>query len=106
MITLRADQMAAMRKPITQAFEVEMAKHLRDFSPEHSAGIGEENLALVIHTGLDRAFACGFTTRGPARFYLELMFLFGGSFETDPQMPPLIKGLLHSGSTADQMIRA
>ncbi len=68
-------------------FEEEMATHIQDFAPKHAELMGARGVRAIVHQGTDRAFEHGFTMRGPARLYLDLMFLFGSSFDTDPQLP-------------------
>ena len=50
-----------------------------------------------------RAHNYGFTYRGPIRLYIELMFLCGSSFDTDPQYPEIGQTLTAS---SDQMQRS
>jgi hypothetical protein len=50
-----------------------------------------------------RAEGFGFTNRGPVRLFIEMMFLRGSAFDTDPQYPAVGAVLRASG---DQMQRA
>jgi hypothetical protein len=84
-------------------FEDEMVEHLAEFSPELFNVIKENQLRIVVRFGIEQADVYGFTFRGPIRLYLELMLLFGGHFDTDPQYPwasEILKG------EAPQMERA
>ena len=47
----------------------------------------------------------GFNWRGPVRFYLELMFMLGSYFDTDPQLPTWASNVL-GDQDADQLRRA
>jgi hypothetical protein len=40
-----------------------------------------------VRRGVARAVELGFTKRGPIRLFLELEWLFGTGFDTDPQIP-------------------
>jgi hypothetical protein len=106
MLIIRREQMNAFRTEGMLAFQREMVRHLFKFSPMHCEGIGESAVAEAVRVGIDRAAACGFTTRGPVRFYLELMFTFGTYFDNDPQLPPWAAKLLHEPSTDNQLQRA
>lgn len=64
-----------------------MVSHCQEFSPIRCKVLGEEQLRVVIRMGLNRAMRHGFGNRGPCRLYLEMQFLFGGAFDTDPQYP-------------------
>lgn len=88
------------------SFEDEMVAHLREFAPEHCAVIGEHNVRVTIRRGIERCARYGFTYRGPIRFYIELMFMFGSDFDTDPQFPQWGRQLLADGDEHDQMYRA
>jgi hypothetical protein len=79
--------MEAFRQSILVAFENEMVVHGKDFSPRLGEVIGEEQLRVAIRQAMERATGHGFTSRGPVRLFIELMFLFGSAFDTDPQYP-------------------
>jgi hypothetical protein len=84
-------------------FEDEMVEHLAEFSPELFNVIKEEQMRIVVRYGIKQADQYGFNFRGPIRLYLELMLLFGGHFDTDPQYPWAIEILKED---APQMERA
>ncbi len=86
-----------------RSFEDEMAAHARKFSPRLCEILGDAHLHAALHQAMERAGDYGFTNRGPMRLYIELMFLFGSRFDTDPQYPKLGKIL---NDPDDQMRRA
>lgn len=106
MLIIRHAQLAAFGRAASQSFEDDIVGRLQRFAPHHAAGIGEDAVRLVVRDGITRAASYGFTQRGPVRFYLQLMFMFGSDFDTDPQWPRWTHDLLRSGSIADQMGRA
>jgi hypothetical protein len=59
----------------------------------------------MIHEGKQRAASYGMTHRGPVKFYIELLFLLGIDFDTDPQYPWAARILRDSDAT-DQTSRA
>jgi hypothetical protein len=87
MLVIRNEQMEVFRQAALVAFENEMVAHSQDFSPKLSKVIGEEQLRLAVCNAITRAGGYGFTNRGPIRLYIELMFLFGSAFDSDPQYP-------------------
>jgi hypothetical protein len=101
---IRDEQMRAFEVRNRPQFEEELVAHLKEFAPKHSAVIGEAQLRSVVSSGIDRAAQCDFTKRGPVRFFLEMMFMFGSGFDTDPQIP-WAPGLL-VGNPSDQISRA
>jgi hypothetical protein len=105
MLEIRSEQMAAFEQAALRAFEDEMVEHLGKFSPQHCEVMGEPRVRSVIQLGMARAKTYGFTNRGPLRFYLEMMFMFGSDFDTDPLLPWVAK-ILTDTATPDQMQRA
>ncbi len=105
MLVIRADQMKVFEQAALQGFENDMAAHLGKFSPPLCQAIGDEQLHKTIRFGIGRAESHGFTFRGPVRFYLELMFLLGSHFDTDPQYPWAAE-ILQDQDSLPQMERA
>jgi hypothetical protein len=97
--------MGVFRKQARLAFEREMLAHLREFSPPLFRAVGEGPMLRAIQLGIDAAATYGLTFRGPVRLYLELMLLFGSSFDTDPQYP-WAAAILADGKRETQMDRA
>jgi hypothetical protein len=105
MLTIRQEQTEAFRQHHLQKFEDEMVAHLAKFAPKHWQILGVPTGRRVIQLGIEQAKQYGFTNRGPVRFYLELMFMFGSYFDTDPQYP-WARAVLKNPETIDQMVRA
>lgn len=105
MLTIRANQMNIFKKAALLSFEDEMVKHLAKFSPPLYKTVGEEQMRKVIQLGINQAAQYGLTHRGPVRFYLELMLLFGSYFDTDPQYPWAAE-ILTNEDLGSQMQRA
>lgn len=104
MLRIRKEQMKVFEGAALQTFEDEMMAHGRQFSPKMCEIIGDEYLRLAVHDGIERSFSYGFTNRGPARFFIEMMFILGGHFDTDPQYP--WAGEILRDSQIDQMKRS
>jgi len=105
MWTIRQEQTEAFRQHHLQKFEDQMVVHLQKFAPRHWQVIGEPTGREVIRLGIEQAKKYGFTNRGPVRFYLELMFMFGSYFDADPQYP-WVRAVLCDPEPVDQMVRA
>jgi len=86
-----------------QRFEDEMVAHSKEFSPRLCEVIGDDQLRVALRQAMKCADSYGFTYRGPIRLYVELMFLYGSGFDTDPQYPAIGEALNAPG---DQMLRA
>jgi hypothetical protein len=87
MVKIRPEQMQAFDKAAQASFEDDMVKHLKDFSPKHTAILGEPAVRKIVRSGIDQAHKYNFTNRGPVRLHLELIFMVGSDYPTDPQYP-------------------
>lgn len=102
---IRDEQLTALDEVRMPDFAFEMARHLADFTPLHAALLGEEGLREIAEAGVERARAYGFTRRGPVRFYIELLFMLGWGFDSDPQLP-WARETLTEAEIPDQVARA
>jgi hypothetical protein len=102
-VIIRLEQMRVFEQAARRQFEEEMIAHSKDFTPHLCEIIGEEQLRLAIHSSIKRAESYGFSNRGPVRLFIEMMFLCGSAFDTDPQYATVGNVLRAS---ADQMQRA
>jgi len=105
MLNIRPGQMEAFEQAALRRFENDMVAHLRKFAPRHCEILDEEALRKIIRLGIERARKHGFTNVGPVRFFLEMMFLFGSDFDTDPQLPWAAE-VLTDKAIKDQALRA
>jgi hypothetical protein len=105
MWTIRQDQSEAFRRHHLLKFENEMVEHLQKFSPILSKAAGESAVRQAIQLGVGNAARYGFTNRGPIRFYIELMFLFGSFFDTDRQCE-WAATVLNEREPMDQSVKA
>ena len=100
---IHAHQVKAFEQAAWRRFEMEMLEHSKSFSPHLTAILGDEQLLVALRAAMARAWGYGFTNRGPIRLYIELMFLCGSAFDTDPQYALLGQALR---DPSDQMWRA
>jgi len=105
MLTISNKQLTTFRARNGGSFEQQLIAHLREFAPHQAKALGDEGLRKVIRYGMERAESHGFTMRGPSRFYLETMFMFGSEFDSDPQYPWAFAALSAHGS-GDEVERA
>lgn len=87
------------------SFESELAGHIKDLSPRHARVAGDEAIGQTVRAGIERAKEYGLTKRGPVRFFVETMVMFGSEFDTDPLLP-WASGVLTNPSIKDEMERA
>lgn len=103
MLRIRPEQMKVFEQDMLKRFKEEMVEHSKEFSPELCNIIGEEQLRVALKQAMKRANEYGFSNRGPIRLYIDMMFLFGSDFDTDPQYLKLTEILKRD---EDQMQRA
>ena len=103
MLVIRNEQVKSFERAALHQFEDEMMAHSKEFSPRLCKVLGDEQLRVAVRSAVERAMAYGFTNRGPIRLFIELIFLRGSAFDTDPQYPGLGNALR---ATDDQMRRA
>lgn len=73
---------AAMRR-----FEDSMIEHVRTYFPNHYQIAGEDGTRDVVRYAVERAARHGHDTERSVCFYLNVMLILGGNFDTDPQLP-------------------
>lgn len=85
MLHLHSDQMLAFEQTALLKFEAEVLSHAMTLSPRLCHALGEARVSAALRPLLARARAHGFTNRGPLLLFVELAFLLGSHFDTDPQ---------------------
>jgi hypothetical protein len=105
MLTIRQDQFRALEGASIRSFETSMLDHAFGFAPRHCQILGRDGVFNVIRFAMRRAERYGLTWRGPIRLYLELVFLIGADFDTDPLLP-WASTILNDPTIDNQMIRA
>ena len=105
MLKIRNEQMQEFKAVSLQKFEDEMVCHIQEFTPPHYLVLGEDGVREVVRLGIREAKRYAFTNRGPVQFYIEMMFMIGSYFDTDPQYPWAAQ-ILNDQTIPDQMERA
>jgi hypothetical protein len=109
-VQIRTAQFERFEEEGTRRFENELVEHLKTFANRHCKVIGDEGVRQVIRLGFESSKRYGFSMQGPMRFFIELMFMFGGYFDTDVQHPwaaealadPLVEGELFRADALHQ----
>jgi hypothetical protein len=104
-LIIRADQVKTLERGALLNFENRMIQHLKQFAPRHAEVLGTDVLRNLVKLGIARAETYKFSKRGPVQFYLELMFMLGSDFDTDPQLP-WAHDILKEIERLDEMARA
>ena len=99
MLKIRSEQISVFEIAAVRNFEDRMLAHLKDFAPNHSKILSDDELRVVIRYGMKKAEDHGFTSERSIRIYTELILMLGSSFDTDPQLPWAEELLNHSGGS-------
>lgn len=105
MLVIRQEQVRALETVQVERFADELVLHIKKFAPIHFKLMGQEAIRKTIFVGLEESRKYGFTLWGSTRFFIEMMFMFGSSFCTDPQYQGIIGEALDV-NCGDEMIRA
>lgn len=68
-------------------FEERMLVHLKKYFPEVCNELGEEEVRVLIRYGTDKAEKYGITSGNNVCLFIDVMFVFGKDFDTDPSLP-------------------
>ncbi len=90
---IRDEQIQVFQQAAARRFEDEMVNHSKEFAHRHCEVLGEQAVRGIVRLSFQRAERYELTDRGPLRCYLELMWLYGSDFDTDPQLPWAIRTL-------------
>lgn len=86
MLTIRKEQMQALRRVTIQEFEKDMLQHLMQFFPDESAAMGDKALRAHIRHAIARAKEYGVTSERDLCKYLNLTMVYGRNFDTDREL--------------------
>lgn len=95
MLLIRDEQLSALRGVRQKEYEKRLASHLRKHFAEACDELGEEGLRDAVSYGIKRAKSYGIMVERDVVKYLNLMFVFGRDFDTDPRFP-WAASMLHS----------
>src|SRR5258708_1524414 len=102
---IRAQQMNELAASYEQSFHRQLVRELYSFAPWHAQILHDDGLLACVRYAVDRAERYGFTNRGPIRLYLQMIFMLGSEFDSDPTLLWAAEILNHRGIT-DQQVRA
>jgi len=97
MLIIRREQVAVLVQAAADRFVRETADHIRARWPRSFARLGEEDVQSAIQHGIERARSYRIQTEASVRLFIEMMFLLGPAFDTDPKLPWASQCLLAPG---------
>ena len=87
MLVIRDVTADALDRAAYDDFVARMRVHLRKFLPEQCDALGEIKTGQLIEFGVKRARECGFEAERDVCKYIDLMCVFGHSFDRDERLP-------------------
>lgn len=83
MLIIRKAQMDAFA---AAALTERVCDHVKEFFPERCASFSSQDLRQFVATGIKKAALYGFNASPEVCQYVDLMFLLGDEFDTDPSL--------------------
>jgi hypothetical protein len=87
MLTIRPEQSAMFVQAAVDRFAGEMVAHFREHLPEPFAALGEEGVREAVRYGIGQARSYRIESEAGVRVFIQLMFVLGPGFDTDPRLP-------------------
>ncbi|MBV5311258.1 hypothetical protein [Chromatium okenii] len=104
MLIIRAEQLAAFQQAAITTLENQLLTHIQTVTPVLTATLGEIPLRLAVQQAMTNAAQYELTERAAIRLFVELRFLLGSAFESDPQYHWIVPIL--RDKEIPQMVRA
>lgn len=102
-LTMRADQMTLLAASGEAQIEDRARAHLKSCIPDSCALLSEDELRNTIRWGRRRSRKYGIEREYDFFRYLNLMFMFGVQFDTDPKYPWAKQSLTGKGRPSARM---
>lgn len=84
MLTIRRDQILALRKSLDRALQTRIVEHATKCFPEHYAALGARRITEAVAEGMRDARRAGLETDRELCEFVNLMFVFGPGFQDRP----------------------
>ena len=103
MLTMRSDQMALLAASGEAQVEDRARAHLKSCIPDSCALLSDDELRHIIRWGRRRSRQYGIEREFDFFRYLNLMFMFGLQFDTNPEYPWAKQSLTSKGRPSARM---
>lgn len=99
MLWISKEQVDAFERELLETFADEMVEHARLYFPEQCSLMDEHQVRELIAGGIEKAQRYGIRTSRDVTLFLNLMFVFGADFDTNPSLlwSSRVFGGLHDG---------
>ncbi len=85
-LLIRPPQMAAFDRLAREGVMDQLCDHLQRHLPDRCAELGQRETRRLVDLGMDRAAAHGLTMEQDVSSYINLMFVLGRDFDSDPAL--------------------
>ena len=91
MLVIRKEQMEAMEEYMLRSLKKRMVSHLRANYPEETAEMSDDELDLLVKSGIDKAESYDIIEDDDVRRFLEFMVINGENFDKeDPEAEDIL----------------
>ena len=101
---LRREQWQTFRDAAGRSFEDRMVAHVHKFFPADCEHLGDD-VREEVRSGIERAKTYGFRSARDICKFIDVMFAFGRSFDTNRKLPWAAE-ILHDPTVVDPAVRA
>ena len=87
MLNISQAQMGQFGAYARERFVVGMVRHLRQKFPDRAAGVSDDTLRALVHSGIRQAEAHDVVFEDDIRRFLEYLVIYGSPLDERPQAP-------------------
>ncbi|WP_437767842.1 hypothetical protein WME77_12760 [Sorangium sp. So ce764] len=87
MLVIRDAQMAAFEAEGLKRYKAHLVESVKKHWPERSAALGDEGVRGEVDRAIERADGYGIVSQKDVFRYLNVSFMLGAGFDTDPTYP-------------------
>jgi hypothetical protein len=87
MLTIRREQIEALNADMRRRFEARMVTHVNQFFIQRCQLLGDVGVREWIVAGIERAAKYGIKAEVDVCRFIDVMFVFGREFDTNPRYP-------------------
>jgi hypothetical protein len=99
-LTIRTEQMEKFSEAAFKSFEDRMISFLAAHFPDQSGTLGEHRVRCLVRYGIVRSWKYGLDRERDVCQYIALMFVFGGNFDLNQDLPAM-KAVLDNSCLPD-----
>lgn len=106
MLTIRAEQMEALREGVRRRFEQRMLLHLRSAFPRYVEGFSEDELRALVRSGMERAEGYGISSAPDVARFIEYLLCRGPRFDRVAAVSRILRARSLGGAAKMDLVDA